>query len=249
MLLGLAFLPPLAYLGGLCVRHPGRSAGAASLGFVYGATLSLVVLALLYALLFGAVGDPVRVLMRVIPERGLDPSQRADFTLVVVLGPAVEELAKGLGVWLLGARLQNGRDGRFLGASVGLGFAATETFFYLAAALQQAQQGDPALAGVALGVWFLALTRSVTSALVHPAATGLTGIGIGRAKARGRLVLGAWPWYALAVLLHATYNLLAGFLPGLDVGAGLVLPIGLLGAWLLASMAWGSTKRGVAARW
>ncbi|MCA1812732.1 MAG: PrsW family intramembrane metalloprotease [Halobacteriales archaeon] len=249
VVLGLAFLPPLLYLAGLCLRHPGRSAGAATLGFLYGATLSLLVLAALYALLFGAVGDPIRVLMQVIPERDIARDARRDFALIVVLAPFVEELAKGFGVWLLGGRLQTGRDGRFLGASVGLGFAATETFFYLAAGILEAAQGDPALAGVAIGVWVLAVTRAVTSALVHPAATGLTGMGIGHAKARGRSVLRALPWYLGAVLLHGAYNYLAGFFPDLDVGAGLVLPLGLFGAWLLASTAWGATKRGVAARW
>jgi RsiW-degrading membrane proteinase PrsW (M82 family) len=248
-LLALAFLPPLLYLAGLALRRPGRSAGSGLLGFAYGATMSLGVLALMYLLVAALLGDPTRLVQAVFPERGLAPGEARDFALIVVVAPLMEELAKGFGVWLLGARLATGRDGVFLGAAVGLGFSATETFGYLLAASAQPEAG-PALPvlGIAVGVLFLAGARAVTSAFVHPAATGLTGYGVGRAKAAGHAVLaGALPFYLLAAALHGAYNYLAAFLPPVVV-AGFPLEVNFLAAWLVASTAWAALKGAVRGR-
>lgn len=246
LLLALAFLPALLYLSGLALRHRGPSATTGAVGFLYGASLSLVVLAGLYLLLALLLGDPVRAFQGFFAERLVNEEAQRDFVVVVVLAPLLEELAKGLGVWLLAARIRRGADGAFLGAAVGLGFAGTETFFYLAAA---ASDAGSELAGAALAtVVLVAMLRSVTAAFLHPAATGLTGYGIARARLRGvPVLLAALPFYGLAVFVHGLYNYLAAFLPPQTLG-GVALEVNLPAAVLLAFLAWGALKRGVAAR-
>ena len=246
VLLLLAFVPPLLYLAGLARRHPGPTAGRALVGFLYGATLSLAVLAVLYVLVTVALGHPVRAFQSFFADRNIGVAAEKDFVLVVVLAPMLEELAKGFGVYLLGVRFASRRDGTFLGASVGLGFAAIETFTYLLAALQD---GGSQLAGATLfGLLVLAGLRSLSSALVHPAATGITGYGIARARLSGRsAVVGALPYYVFAVVLHGSYNYLVAYLPPQDIG-GFTVELNLLAALLLASVAWGGLKGALAAR-
>jgi RsiW-degrading membrane proteinase PrsW (M82 family) len=245
LLFALAFLPALVYLTGLALRHPGKSVHLALPGFFYGATLSLVVLALLYVLLALAVGNPARAFQGFFAERHINEDVQRDFVFIVVLAPVMEELAKGFGVWLFAGRVQTRRDGVLLGASVGLGFAGVETFTYLLAAAGDTSSG---FAGASLlGVLVLAGIRSISSAFVHPAATGLTGFGLAKARLRGLPAVAALPFFLLAVVLHATYNYLAGFLPPQAVG-GYTVELNLLAALALAGIAWGALKRGVASR-
>jgi protease PrsW len=245
LLLALAFLPALMYLTSLAIRHPGPSARLALPGFLYGATLSLVVLVGLYVLVAILVGNPVQAFQAFFPERAVNEEVQRDFVLIVLVAPLLEEAAKGFGVWLLGARLATRGDGVLLGASVGLGFAAIETFTYLVAAMNDASSE---VAGAALlTILAVAGLRSVTAAFVHPAATGLTGYGLARARVRGRPALSILPYYAVAVALHASYNYLAAFLPPQPIGGALV-EVNLPMALLLAVLAWGAVKRGVRAR-
>lgn len=246
LLLLLAFGPALLYLTGLAIRHPGPSLRHALLGFGYGATLSIAVLGFLYLVVVAVLGDPQPVVRAFFADRNVAGATEQDFVLIVVLAPLLEELAKGLGVWLLGWRLQSARDGAFLGAAVGLGFAGIETFGYLLVAFGE---GGGQLAGATLlTVVLVAGLRSVSSALLHPSATGLTGYGIARSRLRGVPVLvGALPFYLLAVVLHGAYNYLAAFLPPQALG-GLAVEVNLLAAMLLAGIAWGFLKRGVARR-
>jgi RsiW-degrading membrane proteinase PrsW (M82 family) len=206
----------------------------------------LLVLVGLYALLAVLLGNPVRAFQSFFADQGISPHASQDFVLAVVLAPLIEEAAKAFGVSLLGGRLQAARDGAMLGAAVGLGFAGVETFTYLLAAVSDT---GSRVAGVALlDLVLLAGLRSVSAALLHPSATSLTGVGIARARLRGRSVLvAAFPFYLAAVVLHAGYNYLAGFLPPQDIG-GFTVQLNLLAAILLAGVAWSFTKRRVAAR-
>jgi RsiW-degrading membrane proteinase PrsW (M82 family) len=245
LLLALAFLPALLYLASLAIRHPGPSARIALPGFIYGATLSLVVLVALYVLVAMLVGNPVKAFQAFFPERQVNEEVERDFVLICLVAPALEEAAKGFGVWLLGHRLSTRGDGVMLGASVGLGFAAIETFTYLVAALSDT--GSTVAGATVLTLLAVAGVRSVTAAFVHPAATGLTGYGIARAHLRGRTVLSALPFYLVAVALHSAYNYLAAFLPPQPI-AGQLVEVNLPMALLLAALAWGAVKRGVRAR-
>lgn len=245
LLLALAFLPALLYLAGLSLRHPGPSARLAVPGFVYGATLSLVVLLGLYVLLFLFLGDPARAFQGFFAERSINENAERGFLVIVVIAPLLEEAAKGFGVWLLGSRLTTRRDGVMLGASIGLGFAAVETFTYLVAALADA---GSEVAGVPLfDLALLAGLRSITAAFMHPAATGLTGYGIARVRVRGRSLLAVVPFFVLAVALHGVYNYIAAFLPPQEIG-GVPMEVNLPLALLMAFFAWGFVKRGVRSR-
>lgn len=247
LLLAMAFLPALVWLAALAIRHPGPSTGHALLGFGYGATLSLFVLVVLYVLVALLLGNPVRAFQGFFPERGLNEEAQRDFVVIVLLAPLLEEAAKGFGVLLLGWRIASRRDGVMLGAAVGLGFAAIETFTYLVAASSDA---GSELAGSPFGaVLVLAFVRSISAAFLHPAATGLTGYGVAAARLRGAPVLvAALPLYALAVLLHATYNYLAAYLPPQPIGGLGMVELNLPAALLLAAVAWAGLKRGVTLR-
>jgi hypothetical protein len=53
-----------------------------------------------------------------------------------------------------------------------------------------------------------ALVRSFSSALMHGSATSMSGYGLARSMFGGK----SWvPYYLLAVLMHATFNLFASF--------------------------------------
>jgi RsiW-degrading membrane proteinase PrsW (M82 family) len=115
----------------------------------------------------------------------------------VVVGPFVEEAAKGIGLWIVLALLRRTTitlaTGASAGALVGLGFAATENLGYYALA---AVQGGPA--GFARAVYL----RGVVEGLNHATFTAATGAGIGRMR--------PWPdaaaGFAVAVVAHAVWN-------------------------------------------
>jgi len=118
----------------------------------------------------------------------------------VVVAPFVEEFAKALGVLRVRRFMDEPEDGLVYGGTAGLGFAATENLFY--------------------GLYFLAATdsletsllligiRSVSSAFLHASATASTGYGLAKSRLWGQSAI---PWYLLAVLLHASFNLMASF--------------------------------------
>ncbi|HVL87742.1 MAG TPA: PrsW family glutamic-type intramembrane protease, partial [Candidatus Thermoplasmatota archaeon] len=128
------------------------------------------------------------------------------------------------GVNLARSRIRRSVDGAVYGAACGLGFGATENLAYQLQALVE---------GGTFGWLLTVLARSLSSILVHPAATGVTGYGMARARLGGR---GAWavlPYYAFAVVLHALFNYIAAFLAPFAVGE-VVLSLNFLFAVLLA---------------
>jgi RsiW-degrading membrane proteinase PrsW (M82 family) len=119
--------------------------------------------------------------------------------LAVIIAPFAEEAAKGLGVRSAGDDLDEVEDGLIYGASVGLGFAATENLMY------------EYIAYVGFGFeGFIAtaILRSISSALLHASATSVTGYGMGKKKllGKGHYII---PFYLLAVLMHGTFNFFA----------------------------------------
>ena len=87
------------------------------------------------------------------------------------------------------------------GIAIGLGFAATENLFYELDAL--------AVAGVAAYI-ITAILRTISSTFLHATATGMSGLGVGRAVVTQRPLVYAFPYYLVAVLMHAVFNLIAG---------------------------------------
>ncbi len=224
----LAFLPPILYMiwirdQEICQRETYSSLLGA---FLFGATVSVgtayilesAVLTVLYS-----PGSPFAKGFLNIPP--YDPVLET-FLLAVIFAPIIEETMKGAGVFYVYGRLNELEDGLIYGATVGLGFSASENVLYL-------------LASISGGVQVFALTaiiRPLTSTLLHASAAGITGYGIARSrllKAEGQHV--SWLRYlGIAMLMHATFNIFAllGTLAPID--QDLFAFLGLILAFVLA---------------
>ena len=153
--------------------------------------------------------------LQAIHDAGGDPT-----TTALVVAPVVEEALKGAAVLLivlLRRREFDGVvDGLVYAGLAGIGFAFVENVLYLGRGL--ATGGGPGLATVFV-------VRCLVSPFAHPLFTAATGVALGlaaRARRPGPRVLLPIAGFALAVGLHAAWNLSA--LSGLD---------GFLGVYLL----------------
>ena len=192
-----AFLPPIFYIIWIrnterYEREPWRRIAST---FVWGAVFGVilgVLFSVILILLFSIT------LQGPIYEAITENSTYSTLFLVCVIAPVAEEAAKGLGVFTAGKDLDEVEDGLIYGASVGLGFAATENLLYGYLAWRE---------GVGIFIATV-IIRSISSALLHASATSATGYGIGKKKilGRGHYIL---PYYFLAVLMHATFNFFA----------------------------------------
>lgn len=200
-------------------RYEREPAGLLIASFVWGA-VPAVILALVAEMLLGAW------------EGG--PFPFGDVVAVSGIAPVVEELAKGLGLWLIvrlwRAEFDGVMDGILYGALIGFGFATTENLFYYVSALVDAGWGDWGL---------LVFVRGALFGLNHAFFTAFTGAGLGYAltarSGRGR----RWALLGLtaAILAHVVHNLgtsLAERVPaavllslGSDLG-GVLLVIGMI---------------------
>lgn len=132
-------------------------------------------------------------------------SAARDVLRTVVQAPVVEELAKGIGVFLIFATARRAFDGPVdgivYGALVGAGFAFTENIQYFAVSFIE---GGPAETST---TFFL---RGILSPFAHVMFTSVTGFALGLAARRGLSTGQAiGPWLiglAGAVALHAFWN-------------------------------------------
>ncbi|MFC7790234.1 PrsW family intramembrane metalloprotease [Microbacterium sp. MAHUQ-60] len=130
---------------------------------------------------------------------------RNPFFTGVVQAPFIEEVAKGLGVFLvfvIGRRAFDGPvDGVVYGALVGAGFAFTENIQYFGISLVTGGAGELTLTFI---------LRGLVSPFAHAMFTALTGFAIGVVVRRGANTAGALGAGALgalgAVALHAFWN-------------------------------------------
>lgn len=126
--------------------------------------------------------------------------------LSVVIAPIVEELSKALGLAFFKDASPEPENGYIYGGAVGLGFAASENLLYVAFALFTAGSDAAILVGVYRGIATVAL---------HAGATAISGYGVWRfrfattawRRATGAVLLPAA--LAVAILVHAAYNLIA----------------------------------------
>lgn len=227
VLLVVAFTPSLIYLGWIR-RAPkmGRvPAWAMIKTFLFGAILGIilaVILELILIFLYDRHGDRIYDLI------GMgDSALPAWFILACVIAPVVEELVKLAGVYWFRGSIYLRTDGIVLGASVGLGFAATENLIYEYDALAQ---------GLAVFI-VVAVLRSISSALLHGSATAISGNGVERAKFENRRSP-IFTGYIIAVSIHAIFNFFAsgGALYEGQFG-GLTY---LIGFFVVLLLAWGS---------
>ena len=166
-----------------------------SIAFLFGAVVAVVIAITLEVLAAALLSLPI---VREYDIFGKDPSA-VTFLMVVVIAPFVEEFAKIFGLFRISRFIDHPRSGLVLGAAVGLGFAATENMLY---------EGSALLGGGVVLFLTTALIRSFSSTLMHGSATSMSGYGVARSKFEGR----SWvPYYLLAVVMHATFNLFASF--------------------------------------
>jgi RsiW-degrading membrane proteinase PrsW (M82 family) len=156
-----------------------------------------------------------------------------DFVATVVSAPVVEETAKALALLFVIRRrpgfLDGVHDGIVYAVWVALGFATVENVLYYAEAF--ITEGWE-------GITILVALRGVMTPFCHPIFTAMTGIGlgvaVGRGWGRGGIAFGFLVGLAVAILLHALWNLsamtgatiavyLAGYLPLAAIGTALLL--------------------------
>jgi RsiW-degrading membrane proteinase PrsW (M82 family) len=201
ILILLSFLPAIAYL--TWVRRTERYNEEAWLpllkAFAIGAIISTVVSAILEEVLSDLFQGVLQPDIGVLPKT----TTFALLILAVVIAPVVEEGMKGLGVWWMREDFRYVADGLVFGAAVGFGFGFVENTLYGLSAWELAGLGS------AIATLFV---RSISSILLHGSATAMTGYGVAENKlhaGRGHILVG---YYFLAVLMHASFNLLL-FLP------------------------------------
>lgn len=119
----------------------------------------------------------------------------------IVQGPVVEEICKGLGLYLLAFCRRKEFDGVIDGVvyatMIALGFAMVENINYYGYALRFNHFGET--------FWI----RGVLSPFSHPLFTCMTGIGLGMTLETGRNKWRAPAGLLLAILLHSVWNFFA----------------------------------------
>ncbi len=196
-----ALVPALVYLSWIrqTERYQQEPWGLLLAGFAWGAIIATLVAALIEAALLYA-GAAVSSAVPAPEFTFLSPtSPWNQIFLVLVIAPFVEEGLKGAGLMRSVGPIRVLADGPVVGASVGLGFGFFETFLYGLAAFL--------VGGLAAGI-ALILIRSISSVLLHGSSTAMFGYGYARSSlAGGGGYTGAY--YLLAVVMHATFNVLA----------------------------------------
>lgn len=180
---------------------------------------------ILVCLGWGAVGAFLGawVINNAVSDRGVSYD-----TLTVFVAPVIEELLKALVLlWLItNPRFRYIVDGAVYGIAVGIGFAWSENIaIYL-----------PGAGDAVLGV---ALSRTLSTSLMHATASGLVGIGLGRLRRTTSARRNIVPVVGIvfAIVLHGGYNFLARELEGMSlllVAIGIGIGGGVFIAWQIA---------------
>lgn len=209
-----SFLPPLFFAVSLrnAERHrrePWQGLAKMFLWGAFGAAfLAALVEAAIFAFLPGA-GETSPILTEREAQIGLG------LLAVAFVAPVVEETIKALGMRWVRDEDPEPEDGAIHGGMIGLGFAGTETAFYISIAY-----GLGGLEAAAA----TALLRGVATVSLHGAASAIAGHGYYR-QALGRrpgAFLGA---LLVAMLFHGAYNLLASIDALWALGGAMVLAL------------------------
>ncbi|GAA1957250.1 PrsW family intramembrane metalloprotease [Microbacterium aquimaris] len=166
--------------------------------------VGLVVAALAWGA-FVAIGITLGFDLLLLSAFGPDSDFVATVVSPVLQAPVVEEVAKGLGVYVifLSARraFDGPVDGIVYGALVGAGFAFTENIQYFALSYIEGGAADTT------ATFFV---RGILSPFAHVMFTSVTGFALGLAARRGARAGAAFgPWLlgmAGAIVLHAFWN-------------------------------------------
>ncbi|HEX9339920.1 MAG TPA: PrsW family intramembrane metalloprotease [Thermoplasmata archaeon] len=193
-----AFVPPLVFMAWIrnTARYGKEPWWTVLKAFVGGAVLSVLVAIVASVVLLVTLGQ-VGSVNDFFARRFTDPTIAIG---ALVVAPLAEEAAKGLGVRPGRPQTQALVDGLVYGAAAGLGFSATENLLYGVEALVN-PNGGPSASLVVIAV------RSFSSSFLHASSTAVMGYGL----AKSWLTRRAWaflPFYIVAVIMHATFNLL-----------------------------------------
>ncbi|MFN3741500.1 MAG: PrsW family intramembrane metalloprotease [Anaerolineales bacterium] len=149
----------------------------------------------------------------------------AELSIGVFVAPIIEESLKGMALLILflGFRKEFDSllDGAVYGGMVGLGFGATENFYYIYALGYQEDGWE--------GLWSLAFVRIILVGWQHAFYTAFSGMGLAWARLNrspSRRLVASLGGFALAIFSHAFHN--AMVLLGIGL---LVLPLDWFG-WL-----------------
>ena len=197
-----AFLPPIVYAAWIrnTERYGREPWWSIASSFIWGA-IAGVVIGLILSLVLQFLLEQVQPLYAVLARRFSDP---ATLLAALVVAPFAEEAAKAFGVWRVRGIIREPEDGFVYGATVGLGFSATENLLYGLVAYLAVPEAPLLAAMTQIGI------RSVSSSLVHASATSLSGYGIARRHLWGKR-FSVIPWYLAAVVIHSAFNGLASF--------------------------------------
>ena len=211
LLLGFSFLVPVLYA--IWIRNTERCHRqqwtSIFICFFWGASIAVIASFILEYVLMISL------------SASLQNAATVSVLMVIVFAPIIEEFAKPLiiGTKPVRSQLKELEDGLIYGAVAGLGFSATENFFYGLDYLNQ---------DLATFLVLIAL-RSFGACLLHASATALTGYGYGKTLLFRTSLLLVLPYYGLAVLMHSFYN----FAVSLDVVG---VAIGLVIAFLFVAL-------------
>jgi RsiW-degrading membrane proteinase PrsW (M82 family)/CRP-like cAMP-binding protein len=149
-------------------------------------------------------------------------------TLTGIAAPIIEEILKSL---VLITLIQRPRfryivDGAVYGIAVGIGFAMSENLFIY-------------LPGAGEAVLGTAISRTLSTSLMHASASGMVGISLGRLRRATESARATWPLLGigLAISLHVIYNNVARELEGatlLLIAIGIGFGSGMVIAWQIS---------------
>ncbi len=193
-----AFVPPLVFMAWIrnTARYGKEPWWNVLKAFVWGAVLSVLVAIVASIVLLVTLGQ-IGSVNDFFARRFTDPTVAIG---ALVVAPLAEEAAKGLGVRPGRPQTQALVDGLVYGAAAGLGFSATENLLYGVETLVNPN------GGAAASLLVIAI-RSFSSSFLHASSTAVLGYGI----AKTWLTRRTWaflPFYIIAVIMHATFNLL-----------------------------------------
>ena len=207
----IAFLPAIFYLAIFLWldRYDPEPPRTLAIAFAWGATISVF--------FSGIIND-------------LSGSAMGDRLTGIVFAPIIEEMCKGIGVFLIALFFRNDFDsivdGIVYAGVVALGFAAMENVEYYGRSL--AQEGIGGL----VGTFFI---RGVLAPFSHVLFTSMTGIGCGIARETHNSALRVVApiiGFLGAMSLHALWNLLASFDGGTFYAGYILLEIPLFLAFI-----------------
>jgi len=193
LLLICAFLPPAIYTIWIrnTEKHHRQRWKSIVVCFIWGATISIIAAIILEVIL--------DISLAITFENG----NPFGLTTAILVAPFAEELVKprALRLRTVKSEITELEDGLIYGAVAGLGFSATENLIYGIDFLSEGL------------IYFLVLIsiRSFGGCLLHASATAWTGYGYGKSLILGRSIFSIFPYFAIAVFMHAFYNFLVSY--------------------------------------